>query len=310
MQFLLYHYHVHICNSPIHLIPSFFCLIFPPKLPLLMNSGRAPSYGGYSTSRASGDIFCSFSLHYKQNQSQPSLSSGAKDQPSQQQCARSSECKNFSGHSEHHAVEEPFDIFLPRTGTSVMLKSSLFARNRDKRKEIKRALELQGHILKPGMVILKGYLSIDDQTLLGPGGFYQPGYHDDAKMHFRMMCLGRNWDPNTSMHGEHQPIDGAKPPEIPQEFCSLVDKAMKDSCALIERNSKATNEGEFLYCDNRDEKNAMKVILESGDVLIFGGKSRHIFHGIRSVHPNAVPRSLLEETNLRPGCLNLTFIQY
>jgi alkylated DNA repair dioxygenase AlkB len=67
---------------------------------------------------------------------------------------------------------------------------------------------------------------------------------------------------------------------------------------------------EFLYGDQRDVNKADKVVLESGDVLIFGGKSRHLFHGVTSVIPNSAPKALIEETRLRPGRLNLTFRQY
>lgn len=64
---------------------------------------------------------------------------------------------------------------------------------------------------------------------------------------------------------------------------------------------------DFLYGDQRDVGNAEKVLLESGDVLIFGGKSRHIFHGVTAIHPNTAPKHLLEETNILSGRLNLTF---
>ncbi|XP_021655155.2 uncharacterized protein LOC110646118 isoform X2 [Hevea brasiliensis] len=67
---------------------------------------------------------------------------------------------------------------------------------------------------------------------------------------------------------------------------------------------------EFLYGDQRDVDKAQKVVLESGDVLIFGGKSRHIFHGVTSIIPNSAPKALLEETGLRSGRLNLTFRQF
>ncbi|KAL2899974.1 Alpha-ketoglutarate-dependent dioxygenase AlkB-like protein [Bienertia sinuspersici] len=67
---------------------------------------------------------------------------------------------------------------------------------------------------------------------------------------------------------------------------------------------------EFLYADHRNENKAENVILESGDVLIFGGQSRHVFHGISSIIPNSAPHILLQETKLRPGRLNLTFRQY
>ncbi|XP_058110547.1 uncharacterized protein LOC131253533 [Magnolia sinica] len=67
---------------------------------------------------------------------------------------------------------------------------------------------------------------------------------------------------------------------------------------------------EFLYGDDRFADKAEKVLLESGDVLIFGGESRHIFHGISSILPGTAPKLLVEETKLRPGRLNLTFRQY
>ena len=70
---------------------------------------------------------------------------------------------------------------------------------------------------------------------------------------------------------------------------------------------------DFLYGDHRDVDNEdkdHKVVLESGDVLIFGGRSRNIFHGVTAIYPNTAPKALLEPTNLRPGRLNLTFRQY
>ncbi|PIN01617.1 DNA oxidative demethylase [Handroanthus impetiginosus] len=67
---------------------------------------------------------------------------------------------------------------------------------------------------------------------------------------------------------------------------------------------------EFLYGDQRDVDKAENVVLESGDVLIFGGESRHIFHGVKRIIPNTAPPPLLEMTKLRPGRLNLTFREY
>ncbi|KDP40664.1 hypothetical protein JCGZ_24663 [Jatropha curcas] len=320
--------------------------------------------------RATNGSMLPFDIKGKANtaQSQLSLQSGAIIQPFQEQQAKITESASGSGHAEHFPVIEPFDICLPKTGGPVMLKSSLFDMNRKKRNESICALEGQEQILKPGMVLLKGFLSTDDQVKivkrcadlgLGPGGFYEPGYRDGAKLHLKMMCLGKNWDPDKSMYGERRPIDDSKPPDIPPEFHRLVEKVLKHSHAPMEKNSKTSSKedipwmvpdlcivnfysssgrlglhqdkdeseeslnkglpvvsfsigdaGEFLYSDNRDEKNAAKVLLESGDVLIFGGKSRHIFHGVHSVKQNTAPKSLLEATNLRPGRLNLTFRKY
>ncbi|KAI3785423.1 hypothetical protein L1987_44541 [Smallanthus sonchifolius] len=69
---------------------------------------------------------------------------------------------------------------------------------------------------------------------------------------------------------------------------------------------------EFLYgfTHTTDECNSRKVLLESGDALIFGGKSRLVFHGVKTILPNTAPLSLLQKTMLRPGRLSLTFRQF
>jgi alkylated DNA repair dioxygenase AlkB len=67
---------------------------------------------------------------------------------------------------------------------------------------------------------------------------------------------------------------------------------------------------EFLYGDQRNIEKAENVFLESGDVLIFGGESRHVYHGVSSIIPNSAPKELLQDTCLCPGRLNLTFRKY
>ena len=67
---------------------------------------------------------------------------------------------------------------------------------------------------------------------------------------------------------------------------------------------------EFLFGDTRDPGKAFKVDLESRDVLIFGGKSRLLYHGISNLKPNTAPSWVREEASRRPGRLNLTFRQY
>ncbi|XP_048140165.1 alpha-ketoglutarate-dependent dioxygenase AlkB-like isoform X2 [Rhodamnia argentea] len=295
-------------------------------------------------------------------------------QPSSSDSGKAKETKSIAGFENLVPAEDfkgtgRFDICVPQVGAPVMLKPSLLVKNREKRNEEKRSLEEPNwRILRPGMVLLKSYLSISDQVKivklcrdlgLGAGGFYQPGYKDGAKLHLKMMCLGKNWDPETSEYGVRRPIDGAKPPRIPEEFCYLVAKAISDSDALISKNIKKNDaqeklppmapnicivnfytasgrlglhqdrdeseeslrkgipvvsfsigdSAEFLYGDERDIK-AEKVLLESGDVLIFGGKSRHIFHGVPSILQDSAPKALLEESRLRTGRLNLTFREY
>ncbi|KAK9923799.1 hypothetical protein M0R45_032199 [Rubus argutus] len=280
-----------------------------------------------------------------------------------------------SGHqkpelSEHSAVDSPFDLCPTKAGIAVTLKPSLLVQNRERRNESKRSMEQPIEIvLQSGMILLKSFISPSDQIKivkrcrdmgLGTGGFYQPGYRDGAKLNLKMMCLGKNWDPETSKYGDHRPHDGAKPPSIPIDFLRLVEDAIKKSHSFIRKNYKVGNcehilppvspdiclvnfysstgrlglhqdrdeseqslrkclpvvsfsigdAAEFLYGDQRNVESANRAKLESGDVLIFGGESRHIFHGVASVEPNTAPKTLIEATNLRSGRLNLTFREY
>ena len=48
------------------------------------------------------------------------------------------------------------------------------------------------------------------------------------------------------------------------------------------------------------------VLLESGDVLIFGGPSRTLVHALARVYPQTEPCWL----HMRPGRLNFTFREY
>lgn len=256
------------------------------------------------------------------------------------------------------------------SGSVIRLKPPLHLMNREKRNETKRnAGGFCIKSLRPGMILLKNYISFNDQVKLikkcrdlglGPGGFYLPGYRDGAKLNLKMMCLGKNWDPETRTYGDERPCDGSKPPIIPKEFCDLVKRAIKDSHSHIEKDFRKRNAEDvlpsmlpniciinfystsgclglhqdkdesqeslrrglpvvsfsigdsagFLYGDQRDIDQVEKVRLESGDVLIFGGKARNIYHGVSTIFPDTAPKVLLEETNLRAGRLNLTFREY
>ena len=76
---------------------------------------------------------------------------------------------------------------------------------------------------------------------LGPGGFYQPGYKDGAKLRLQMMCLGLDWDPQTRKYARKRVADGNKPPDLPPEFAILVGKALNDAHALIKNNGDTNN---------------------------------------------------------------------
>lgn len=267
--------------------------------------------------------------------------------------------KKWNSSHRLHTVE-PFDICLSGRRNFRMEKENEYRQAVDWTRE---------GILRPGMVLLKHFLTIREQILIvrtcqelgkGPGGFYQPGYNDGAKLRLRMMCLGLDWDPQSRKYGKKRQVDGCEPPVIPSEFKQLVQRSIFEAHELIKMDSKVSNvedilpalspdicivnfyntsgrlglhqdrdesryslkkglpvasftvgdSAEFLYGDERDENKAEKVLLESGDVLIFGGESRHIFHGVSSINPNSAPGALLGNTMLRPGRLNLTFRQY
>ncbi|CAL0308895.1 unnamed protein product [Lupinus luteus] len=275
--------------------------------------------------------------------------------------------------TETRTETEPFVFDLcPPKSTTVVLKPPLFTKNRENRRFQQRkdnVGSVNSVVLRPGMVILKGYLSLPDQVNivkrcrelgLGCGGFCHPGYRDGAKLQLKMMCLGKSWDPQTGQYTDNRLSDGAKAPDLPTEFNHLVEKAIEDSHALIKQHSKTNNpqkilpsmspnicvvnfytqsgrlglhrdkdeseesllkglpivsfsigdSADFLYGDESDVVKAQKVVLESGDVLIFGGKSRHVFHGVTAINKTTAPKLLLEETNLRAGRLNLTFRQF
>ncbi|KAH0470392.1 hypothetical protein IEQ34_000115 [Dendrobium chrysotoxum] len=260
--------------------------------------------------------------------------------------------------------EGPFDICIPANEGPVKLKKSLLQLNKEKRKELECRAE---QYLRPGMVLLKKFLDHMDQVKIvnkcrelgiGSGGFYRPGYRDGAKLHLQMMCLGKDWSPESRLYDKSRSFDGAVPPEIPEELRKLVDQALNTSHKFVRKHTKNVEEipnmspdicivnfysnsgrlglhqdrdeseeslkkglpvvsfsigdsAEFLYSDSRDVDKPKKVMLESGDVLIFGGHSRHIFHGVPCIKPNTGPEILIDEsTKLRPGRLNLTFRQY
>nr|CAD1817506.1 unnamed protein product [Ananas comosus var. bracteatus] len=246
----------------------------------------------------------------------------------------------------------PFDICLDESKRTVFtLRPSLLELNREKRRNC------QKKYLRPGMVSI---IKICRELGIGAGGFYTPGYSDGAKLHLLMMCLGKNWDPETSSYEEKRFFDGAIPPEIPRLFKRLVENAIRASHDFLVQEEGVKNveeelpwmspdicianfysnsgklglhqdkdesksslvkglpvvsfslgdSAEFLYGVERDAAKAERIELESGDVLLFGGKSRNIFHGVPCIKPKTAPKRLIEDSNLRPGRLNLTFRQY
>ncbi|KAL1350254.1 hypothetical protein HN51_014373 [Arachis hypogaea] len=298
------------------------------------------------------------------NPSQPArvAACGASEQQGRKTCSSVDDDKNMKMPQPHS--HDPFDICpRPSPAATVVLKPPLLVTNRERRKQGGGPSPPQ--VVRPGMILLKSYISLSDQVSIvkicrelgmGSGGFYQPGYGDvdgeGTKLHLKMMCLGRHWDPLSSQYTDYRPSDGDKPPQIPPDFHRLVRDAIAQAQAQAQaqtlppitpdicivnfysqsgrlglhqdkdESQESLRQGlpvvsfsigdsaDFLYGDSRDVDKAQKLELQSGDVLIFGGKSRNVFHGVSAIHQNTAPNPLLQQTNLRSGRLNLTFRQF
>ena len=67
---------------------------------------------------------------------------------------------------------------------------------------------------------------------------------------------------------------------------------------------------EFFYGDSRNVNEANKVLMESGDVLIFSNTSRDTFHELHKIIPNSAPVSFSRKSMLKPGLLHLSFTEF
>ncbi|CAI5473602.1 unnamed protein product [Closterium sp. Yama58-4] len=105
------------------------------------------------------------------------------------------------------------------------------------------------------------------------------------------VCIANFYSPRRGSLGMHQDKD--EPPASIRRGAPVVSFSVGDSA-------------DFLFGWQRDPEKAARVVLESGDVVVFGGASRLMFHGVACVHGGTAPDWLIQETGLRPGRLNLT----
>lgn len=201
----------------------------------------------------------------------------------------------------------------------------------------------------PGAVWLQHYLTDDAQRAIaaraidlldGPNGGYVPTVRGGGKMHVRMLCLGRHWNPLTyryeSTRADH---DGAPAPPIPPEWVAIARDvaaaagfdATPDIClinwygdagrmglhqdkdetpASIERGAPIVSlsigdTARFLFGGERRRAPIQTLWLESGDAFVFGGPARLRYHGVSRIvaAPLSSPLSM-------GGRLNLTFRVY
>ena len=203
--------------------------------------------------------------------------------------------------------------------------------------------------VSPGAIWLRSWLSLDEQASLvaesralmdGPGGGYVPTVRGGGKMHVRMVCLGRHWNPltytyqSTREDHDHQPVA-----DIPAAWVDLAAAAASqagftfrpDICLInfYEADGRMglhqdKDEGaaslaaglpvvsvslgdtaRFLFGGVRRRDAVEPILLESGDVFVFGGAARLRYHGVTRILPGTAPSSLGLD-----GRFNLTFRQY
>jgi DNA alkylation damage repair protein AlkB len=200
-----------------------------------------------------------------------------------------------------------------------------------------------------GAAWLKQYVALGEQQRLvarcraiidGPAGGYVPTVRGGGKMHVRMVCLGRHWNPLTYKYEQTRAdYDGAPVPPLPEEFAALAIRAAQqagfafrpDICLINwygpegrmglhqDKDESASSLGaglpvvsislgdtaRFLFGGVRRREPVEPILLESGDAFVFGGPARLCYHGVSRIIPGTAPPALGVE-----GRFNMTFRQY
>ncbi|KAF1775306.1 hypothetical protein JG687_00011534 [Phytophthora cactorum] len=90
--------------------------------------------------------------------------------------------------------------------------------------------------LLPGLVILKGFLTsqeqqelVNDSRRMGleEGGFYKPTYASGAKCRLHQMCLGRHWNVNSEKYEDRRSNhDNAPAPTLPESWKVYAQRSL------------------------------------------------------------------------------------
>jgi len=174
----------------------------------------------------------------------------------------------------------------------------------------------------------------------GPGGGYTPTVRGGGKMHVQMMCLGRHWNPLTytyeSARVDHDDLPVAAVPDNWVELASAAAGAagfsvVPDICLInfykgdgrmgLHQDKDESAESiaaglpvvslsigdtaRFLFGGLRRREPVETILLESGDVFVFGGAARLRYHGVTRILPGTAPAALCLD-----GRFNLTFRRF
>lgn len=146
---------------------------------------------------------------------------------------------------QHAADEHELDLFL-NAPQSALQSPTFFAPNTtttvengpaeaSESKEMPRGSADTGALM-PGLVILKGFLTpqeqqelVDDSRRmgLGEGGFYKPTYASGAKCRLHQMCLGRHWNVKSEKYEDQRSNhDNAPVPELPESWKMYAQRSL------------------------------------------------------------------------------------
>jgi alkylated DNA repair protein (DNA oxidative demethylase) len=200
-----------------------------------------------------------------------------------------------------------------------------------------------------GAAWLRRWLSLEQQLKLveqcraimdGPAGGYVPTVRGGGKMHVRMTCLGRHWNPRTYRYvATREDHDDAPVAPVPEAWVALASAAAHeagfecrpDICLINfygddgrmgvhqdkDESPASLDAGQpvvsislgdtarFLFGGLRRRDPMQTLLLESGDVFVFGGPARLRYHGVTRIVAGSAPPELALE-----GRFNLTFREY
>jgi alkylated DNA repair protein (DNA oxidative demethylase) len=200
-----------------------------------------------------------------------------------------------------------------------------------------------GAFLLPKYLTVDAQRSLADECVAlmnGPVPAYVPVVRGGGSMHVRMLCLGRHWNGRlyqyeaTRSDFDHQPVPAlpARFKTLGQECAARVGMTLDpDLCILnyydaagrmgLHQDKDETEQSiaaglpvvsvslgdtaRFLFGGVRRREPVESLMLESGDVFVFGGESRLRYHGVSRVLPATAPAELA-----LTGRLNLTLRQY
>jgi len=168
---------------------------------------------------------------------------------------------------------------------------------------------------------------------------YVPIVRGGGRMHVRMLCLGRHWNPRTyAYEATRSDFDGSAAPPLPPELHTLAAELAAHAGMTIDPDLCILNyygadgrmglhqdkdEGprsiaagipvvsvsigdtaRFLFGGLKRRDPVQTLSLESGDVFVFGGPARLRYHGVSRITPATAPPELEMS-----GRFNLTFRQ-